>query len=253
MADVAPPPTAASREAALREATLAQLCVQEAANAHAPAPAYDRHYLLAVDDPARHEAQQRLLNLFKHAEPRLPSLDFQSTECGEAVAALHTGTQLYGDRSRDLLALAFLELNQYVSPSKRRHREPQPLVAAHYRFTAAPAVPPPAYAPLSYRSGGFANVRTANVSFKAWLCSRAQRRSEVGLANGGPVTFRELKLEPATTSQWRYHPRIGRFCWSVVADNGGPARQPVVRTVATTVCPAVGRVSPWYCRRMTPP
>ena len=33
--DVAPPPTAASREAALREASLAQLYVQAAADAHA--------------------------------------------------------------------------------------------------------------------------------------------------------------------------------------------------------------------------
>ena len=187
--------------AALDAVLAAEVLVAEVLDAPADparAPAYDRHYLLAVDDPAKHDAQQRLLNLFYHGEPRLPSLDFRRTECGDAVAALHTGSQLYVDGNRALLALAFPELNQYVSPT-----------------SAVIASPNPCYLPLpSHRCLRRAPAALRTAPLSQWrLCRRAyhqrflqgvalqphaQRRSGVGLANGGPVTFRQLK--PPTTS-----------------------------------------------------
>ena len=77
-------------------------------------PAYNRNYMVAVDDPARHQAQQRLLKLFQTGDARAPCLDFHGTDVAAGVAALRTGSTLYSDRNRDLLALAFPELNPCV-------------------------------------------------------------------------------------------------------------------------------------------
>ena len=67
------------------------------------------------------------------------------------MAALDTGSQLYGDRSRDILALAFPQLNPYASRCATESRVLVPsctyaFVAAHYRLTASSPVPLPPHA-----------------------------------------------------------------------------------------------------------
>ena len=76
--------------------------------------AYNRNYMVAVDDPARHQALQRLLKLSQTGDARASSLHFHGTDVTAGVAALRTGSTLYSDRNRTLLALAFPELNPCV-------------------------------------------------------------------------------------------------------------------------------------------
>ena len=45
-------------------------------------PAYNRNYMVAVDDPARHQAQQRLLKLFQTGDERaMPGLPWHRRDC----------------------------------------------------------------------------------------------------------------------------------------------------------------------------
>lgn len=64
----------------------------------------------------------------------------------------------------------------------------------------------------------------------------------LGLANGAPVTFVSLRLKPEVKPRWLHQPRIGRWCWTVTADE---VLHMLVRHdnddfARTTVCPALG-------------
>lgn len=47
----------------------------------------------------------------------------------------------------------------------------------------------------------------------------ARSAPSIGLANGSPVSFHALKLKPDAAPQWRYQPRLRRFCWSLYASD----------------------------------